>query len=149
MISDRGLALLAQFEGLELEAYPDPATGGEPWTIGIGTTVYPSGIKVRKGDKITREQAYAYARAHLEGTEDQLDNLLKVQINQNQRDALLSLIYNIGIGNFSKSTVLRLVNKNPNDPAITAAFALWNKAGGKVMNGLRIRRQKEATLYFS
>jgi lysozyme len=149
MISTKGLNLLAQFEGIELEAYPDPATGGEPITIGIGTTIYSSGRKVRLGDEITREQAYEYARHYLEGVEDKLDSLLKVKINQNQRDALLSFIYNLGIGNFRSSTLLRKVNQNPSNPTIRDEFMKWTKANGKVMNGLRIRRGKEADLYFS
>lgn len=149
MISTKGLNLLAQFEGLELEAYPDPATGGEPWTIGIGTTVYPSGIKVKKGDKVTRDQAYAYAKDYLANTEDQIAKLIKVKINQNQLDAILSFVYNIGITNFRNSTLLKKLNKNPNDHTIEAEFLKWNRAGGKVMGGLTVRRKKESQLYFS
>lgn len=149
MISTRGLNLLANFEGLRTKAYPDPATGDEPWTIGIGTTIYPSGIKVRKGDVCTVQQAYDYARWDIANIEDDIDRVLKVSLNQNQRDAVISFVYNLGIGNFSKSTLLKKINKNPNDPSIRAQFMVWNKAGGKVLRGLTLRREAEANYYFS
>lgn len=152
-ISKEGLGLIASFEGLELEAYPDPATKndpikkGEPWTIGYGTTIYPSGIKVKKGDKITKEQALEYLNSDVDKFAIQVDKLVVLQLNQNQQDALISFAYNVGIGNLKSSTLLKKVNSGAPCKEIQAEFAKWNKANKKVLNGLVRRRAAEATLY--
>ena len=70
-------------------------------------------------------------------------------LNQNQFNALVSFAYNVGTGNFSSSTLLKKVNRNPDDLTIKDEFLRWNKAGGKVLNGLTNRRNEEADLYFS
>jgi lysozyme len=73
---------------------------------------------------------------------------LTKQLNENQFSALVCFAYNVGIGNLKKSTLLRKANINPNDETIAGEFAKWNKAGGKVLNGLTRRRLAEADLYF-
>lgn len=145
-ISEHGLAIIKLFEGLRLDAYLDSA--GIP-TIGYGIIRYPDGRKVKMGDKCTLSDAEAWLIYEVEQKTKAVNTLVKSYINQNQFDALSSLTYNIGAGAFGKSTVLKLVNENPAEPAISAAFARWNKSGGKITNGLVKRRAMEASLYFS
>lgn len=141
--SDAGLEFIGKHEGLRLTAYPDPATGGEPWTIGYGHT---GGVK--QGDTCTEEQALAWLRQDVAWAEKCLSNSVKGNLTQNQIDACISLIYNIGCGNFGKSSVLRELNAD-NDLAAASAFMLWNKAAGKVMAGLTKRRTDEMNLFLS
>lgn len=136
--------LIAQFEGLRLKAYKCPAG---IWTIGIGST-YFDGKKVTEGMVITKEQAYEQLERDLASFEKSVTNLVKKPINQDQFDALVSLCYNIGAGNLGRSSVIKKVNANPNDPTIRASFAAWNKGGGKVLAGLVKRREAEANWYF-
>ena len=148
MVNQKGIDLIKSFEGLVLKAYVDPATGGEPITIGYGTTIYPNGVKVKMGDKCTVEEATAYLVSDINKFADRVKPLIKKNINHNQFAALVSFAYNVGVGNLSKSTLLKLVNQNPADKSIELEFLKWNKAAGKVMNGLTRRRQAEAKLYF-
>jgi lysozyme len=144
-VSDKGIKLLHQFEGCKLTAYLCPA---KVWTIGYGNTFYLDGKPVQEGDTITQDEAGALFKNILVNFENcVLKGLGKTKVNQNQFDALVSLSYNIGCGNFRKSSVLRLTVANPNDPAIANAFLLWNKAGGKVSRGLTRRRTAEAELF--
>jgi lysozyme len=78
----------------------------------------------------------------------QIKRLIKSRVTNNQFSALVSFAYNVGIANLKRSTLLKLVNSNPNDPAIRAQFMRWNRAGGKVLLGLTRRRESEADLYF-
>ena len=78
-----------------------------------------------------------------------VDKLIKSKLTQNQFNALVSFAFNLGITSLGRSTLLKKVNINPNDPTIANEFAKWNKAGGKVVNGLTKRRAVEAKLYFS
>ena len=138
------LSLIKQFEGLRLVAYQDVIG---VWTIGYGTTRYPNGIKVKKGDVITKAQAEDYLRNDVRKFELELDNLLQVKLKQNQYDALISFVYNLGSKNLSSSTLLKRINKNPLDPNIGVSWKQWINAGGKPVNGLKIRREKEYELY--
>lgn len=141
--------LIKEFEGFESKPYPDPATKKAPYTIGYGTTFYPDGKKVTMKDpaiseaKATELLAWYVTKV----VQPTLDKFVKKPLNQNQKDALASFIYNIGEPNFSSSTMLKKINVNPNDPTIELEFAKWNKAAGKVMNGLTKRRSAEAQLY--
>ncbi len=144
-VSDNCVRLVEAAEGLRLAAYTDPV--GIP-TIGIGTTRYPDGRKVKLGDTCTREQAYEYCRHDLAAAALAVDELTRDDINQHQFDALTSFVYNVGRGNYAKSTLRKVINDNPRDPAIRAEFARWNKAGGSVLKGLVARRKNEADLYF-
>lgn len=144
-VSDQFFTLLTKFEGFVSCPYRDQV--GIP-TIGIGTTVYPSGKRVAMTDKcITLDNAKLYAKGHIGPIEDFLNHELP-SLNQNQFDALVSLIYNIGDGAFRSSTLLRKAKVNKDDPMIKDEFAKWKKAGGKVLNALVTRRKKEAELYF-
>jgi len=149
MINKATIDLIKSFEGLVLKAYVDPATGGEPITIGYGTTVYPGGQKVRMGEVCTEQQALKWLEHDVSIFSDNVARLLKVSLTDNQFGTLTSFAYNVGIGNLKSSTLLKKVNANPNDPAIKAEFLKWNKAAGKVMNGLTRRREAEAKLYFT
>lgn len=141
--SDAGLEFIMAHEGCVLHAYPDPATGGEPWTIGVGHT---GGVK--RGDTCTKEQAMEWLRQDVAWAEKCLANSVKGNLTQNQIDACLSLIFNIGCGNFGKSSVLRELNDG-NDMSAAQAFGMWNKAGGKVIAGLTKRRQEEMNLFLA
>lgn len=140
--SQRGIDLIKRFEGLELTAYPDPGTGGEPWTIGHGHT---KGVK--RGDRITAEQAEAFLREDLRHFEAAVSRLAP-KTTQGQFDAMVSLAFNVGEGNLAKSTLLQLHNAGEHEGA-AAQFARWNRAAGKVMRGLTLRRDAEAELYLS
>lgn len=142
-LSQRGIDLIKQFEGYSSKAYPDPATGGAPWTIGYGT------IKgVKPGMIITAEQAEKMLRDDVAKFESGVSSLITAPTTQGQFDAMVSLAYNIGLGNFGKSTLL----KKHNARCYTCAadqFRVWNRANGKVMNGLTKRRADERQVYMS
>ena len=137
--SKTGLALIAAHESLRLKAYLCPT--GVP-TIGYGHTK-----GVRMGDTITPDQADKFLREDSADAEKAV-NAQGLKINQNQFDALVSFTFNVGVGNFGKSTLLKKVKANADDPAIRNEFARWNKGGGKVLPGLTRRRKEEADLYF-
>ena len=138
--SPKGIALIKEFEGLRLKAYLCP---GGVWTIGYGHT---AGVK--PGMVIYEAQAEEYLKADLISFERYL-NGLGLALNQNQFDALISLIYNIGIGNFQKSTLLRKARINANDNSIMDEFLRWVYSKGRVLPGLQRRRLREMKLYFS
>ena len=144
--SDAGIHLIKRFEGLELRAYPDPGTGGKPWTIGIGTTVYPSGQAVKAGDVITEAQAEEYLRHDLARFEAAVNKLTGGVVTQGQFDALVSWFYNVGTDAARHSTLLRLHNEGEYAAAANQ-FAKWVLAGGKKLTGLVRRRAAEAQLY--
>lgn len=149
MINKATIDLIKSFEGLVLKAYVDPATGGEPITIGYGTTIYPNGKKVKLGDVCTEQQAVEYLQEDLEKFAVSVFKLLKVPVNTNQSGAIVSFAYNVGTGNLKSSTLLKKVNANPADKTIHNEFMKWNKAAGKVMKGLTRRREAESKLYFT
>lgn len=143
-LSQRGIDLIKQFEGYSSKAYPDPATGGEPFTVGYGHT----GKDVKPGMVITAEQAEKMLRDDVAKFESGVSALLKVPTTQGQFDAMVSLAYNIGLGNFGKSTLLRKHNEKCYSCA-AGQFPVWNRAAGKVMNGLTRRRNAERDMYMS
>ena len=136
--SERGLALIRQFEGLRLSAYKCPA--GVP-TIGYGTT---KGVKM--GDTITRDEADRLLLEDAQRFADHVKALVKVPLNQNQTDALVSFVYNIGPAAFGKSTMLKLINQGLIEDAANQ-FLRWNRAGGQVLAGLTRRRIAERELF--
>jgi len=145
--SKLGLELIKDHEGFRSKPYLCPA--GIP-TIGYGSTYYPDGKRVKMTDEpIDKVSAEVLLRLTLKQYEDCVHNSVKSNINQNQFDALVSFVYNLGCGNLKKSTLLKKVNANPCDPSILAEFMKWNKAGGKVLKGLTTRRHYEANLYFT
>jgi GH24 family phage-related lysozyme (muramidase) len=145
-LSARGLDLIAKFEGLRLKAYPDPGTGNEPWTIGYGTTVYPDGRKVKKGDVITKAQALEYLQYDTTKFANAVGQVVGVPLNQNRFDSLVSFTYNVGISAFSRSTLLRKVNAREYEAA-SAEFDKWVYAAGRVLPGLVNRRKAERDLF--
>lgn len=144
-ISPSGIDLICNFEGKRLTAYDD---GVGVWTIGFGTTVYPNGIKVMKGDTCTEAQAKTYMAHDLKKFEATVNKAVTVQLNQNQFDALVSLAYNIGTNAFSKSTLVKKLNANDIRGAADQ-LDVWVNAGGKRMQGLVNRRAKEKALFLS
>ena len=146
-LSDNGIRLIQEFEGLRLTSYL--CSAGVP-TIGYGATYYHDGTKVKLGQTITRDQANQLLKDNLKEFEGSVIGLLNAtKVNQNQFDALVSFCFNLGAANLAKSQLLRFIKANPNDPKIAAEFAKWNRAGGEVSTGLVRRRKKEAQLYFT
>ena len=142
-ISPSGIDLIRNFESLRLNAYDD---GVGVWTIGYGTTKYPNGIRVKKGDVCTLDQAKAYMQHDLKKFERTVNSTVKVPVNQNQFDALVSLAYNIGPTAFEESTLVKRLNEK-NYKAAAEQFGLWVNARGKRMQGLVNRRAAESTLF--
>lgn len=144
--SEKGLTLIKKYEGFFSKPYLCPANVP---TIGYGVIKYPNGKRVTlKDNPITEKQANDYLSELLKKTyEVEVNRLVKKTLTQNQFDALVSFTYNLGGTNLGSSTLLKKININPNDPTISAEFLRWNKAGGKVLNGLTRRREEEAKLY--
>lgn len=152
-LNNAGIQLITASESFRSKPYICPA--GVP-TIGYGTTVYPNGRKVSLSDvPITKEVAHAYKMHDLRNIERDLRASLKVTLSENRFSALCSLIYNIGIGSFRKSTLLKVVNAAPGAPGIRMEFNKYVKARDPetnklvVLPGLVVRRKAEADLYFS
>jgi len=145
--------IIKEFEGKKLTAYLCPAG---KWTIGYGSTFYEDGTPVKKGDKITDLRAETLLLFVAASFEKGVRSLVKSKCNDFQLAALLSFSFNVGLDidadtkaeGLGDSTLLRLVNANPNNHSIRAEFMKWNKAGGRVLNGLTRRRKAEADLYF-
>ena len=143
VVSLFGIDLICGFEGLRLKAYDD---GVGVWTIGFGTTIYPNGIRVKKGDICTEAQAKAYMAHDLKKFESAVNNAVTVPLNQNQFDALVSLAYNIGTNAFKNSTLVKKLNAGDIHGA-SDQFDVWVNAGGKRMQGLVNRRAKEKEVF--
>jgi lysozyme len=140
-ISVKGIELIKRHEGVRLTAYKCPAG---VLTIGYGHT----GKDVTVGKVITEAEAEKLLRGDLSTAESEVNKRLS-KLNQNQYDALVSFVFNIGIGSFRMSTLLRIAQKTPNDSQIRLEFAKWVRGGGIVLPGLVTRRKEEAELYFS
>ncbi|CAI0744511.1 MAG: lysozyme [Serratia grimesii] len=141
--SNKGRDFIKGFEALRLIAYPDPGTGGKPWTIGWGHT---KGVK--QGDRITQDQAEQFFSDDLAVYELTVNSAIKCPMTQNQFDAMVSLAFNIGGPAFAGST---LVKKFSVGDAKGAAdeFPKWKNSGGKVMPGLVKRRAAEREVFLS
>lgn len=141
--SPAAVELIKRFEGCRLTAYPDPGTGGDPWTIGWGST----GPGIRRGVVWTQEQADAQLVQSVREFGKGVTALVEgVPTTQAQFDALTSFAYNVGLAALRDSTLLRKHLAADYDGA-AGQFALWNKAGGRVLNGLVKRRTAEARAY--
>ncbi|MBO9580339.1 MAG: lysozyme [Sphingobium sp.] len=140
-ISQRGIDLIKRCEGLRLSAYPDPGTGGAPWTIGYGHT----GPEVRKGLTITQAQADTFLVADIQRFEADVRALCPIT-TQGQFDALVSFAYNVGQSALSGST-MRKKHVAGNYAGAAAEFDRWVYAGGRTMAGLVARRAEERALY--
>ena len=136
--SDEGISLIKKFEGCRLEPY---FCSGNVLTIGYGHTK-----DVIENMSITEDTAEALLKEDLKDFEEQVSNLVKVELNQNQFDALIAWTFNIGSGNLSSSTLLKKLN-NSEYGEVPEQIKRWNKAGGKVLEGLVRRREAEALLF--
>jgi GH24 family phage-related lysozyme (muramidase) len=142
-------ALIKQWEGLRLSAYPDPATGAEPWTIGYGMTAV-NGAPVRKGDKISQALADELLRSEIHRYAAELYKLIPAmrQYGANQQAALISWAYNVGLGAVESSTLRkRLLAGESGQAVIPQELPRWNKAGNTVLEGLTRRRAAEVALF--
>lgn len=138
-----GVQVMHYFEQCRLKAYPDPATGGDPWTVGYGDT----GPDVKPGLIITQDEADArFARRLVREFEPGVAAALTRMPSQGQFDGMVCLAYNIGVTNFKNSTLVRKFNAG-DDEGAADQFLVWNKAAGKVMLGLRRRRAAERALF--
>lgn len=148
--SENCARLVQQFEGCakkrpdgSFEAYPDPGTGGDPWTIGWGST----GSDIKKGTVWTQQQCDDRFTSHLDEFAAGVSKAIgDAPTTQSQFDAMVSFAYNVGLGNLNASTLLRK-HKARDYAGAAAEFARWNKAAGKVLAGLTRRRGAEAALY--
>ena len=143
--SDKGIALIKQFEGCKLTAYQDSVG---VWTIGYGWTQPVDGKPIRAGMTIKQETAERLLKTGLVSYESDVSRLVKVGMTQGQFDALVSFTYNLGARSLSTSTLLRKLNTGDYAGAADE-FLRWNKAGGKVLNGLTRRREAERALFLS
>lgn len=134
----KGIDLIKRFEGLRLRSYLCPAN---VWTIGYGHTV-----GVTSNQIITSEQAESILKSDLKRFELGVMNAVKVDLNQSQFDALVSLSFNIGLSAFANSTLVRLLNAGDYNGA-AGQFERWNQGGGKVLQGLSTRRAAERALF--
>ena len=137
-ISQAGVDLIKHFEGCYLESYLCPAG---VWTIGYGHT-----LNVQEGDVIDQEAAEALLIEDLEEFEGYVNSMTEIALKQNEFDALVSWVFNLGPGNFKESTLLNRVNYGPLSD-VPFQIQRWNKAGGKILEGLVKRRAAEAALW--
>ena len=137
-ISEEGLSLIKKFEGLELEAYKCAAG---VWTLGYGHT---SGVQ--EGDVWSEEQANEQLKIDMHIYADYINDQVTCPLSQNQFDALVSWVFNLGPTNLRNSTLLKVLNSGDYE-GVPAQIKRWNKAGGKVLEGLIRRREAEALLF--
>jgi lysozyme len=148
--SDACIHLIQKFEGCEkrqpddtFTAYPDPGSGGDPWTIGWGST----GADIKRGVEWSQQQCNDRLAGDLAAFAAKVANVIgTAATSQHQFDAMVSFAYNLGIGNLQSSTLLKK-HKAGDHAGAALEFAKWNKAAGKVMAGLTRRRAAEAALY--
>ncbi|EOZ5246962.1 lysozyme [Enterobacter hormaechei] len=143
--SEKGIALIKEFEGCKLTAYQDSVG---VWTIGYGWTQPVDGKPIRAGMTIKQQTAERLLKTGLVSYESDVSRLVKVGLTQGQFDALVSFTYNLGARSLSTSTLLRKLNAGDYAGAADE-FLRWNKAGGKVLNGLTRRREAERALFLS
>jgi len=133
-----GLNIIKEFEGLRLQAYKCPA---DRWTIGYGHTA-----GVSANDVITEAQATSLLCQDVAESERAVNHYVHGPLTQNQFDALVSFVFNLGVGNFRTSTLLKKLNAGDNDGA-AQEFGRWIHAGGKALPGLVRRREVERALF--
>lgn len=139
---DKAIDLAKQFEGCELEAYPDPAYGWKVATIGYGAT----GPSIMQGTCWTQAQAEADLTYRMKGVGAHVDMLVTVPISDEQKAALCDLAYNIGLGAFERSTLLACINVGHMQGAADQ-FKVWTRANGVELPGLVKRRDAERALF--
>lgn len=144
--SQSGIEFIAQWEGFSATAYMDANDG---WTIGYGTLIDTAAEQHLIGATITKEQALELKKRDLGAFEAAVRGNITAPLNQNQFDALVSLVYNIGPGQFRSSTVVKRINNYDSRERIAEAWKRWNKDDGEFVQGLANRRAAEVELYFS
>jgi lysozyme len=145
MINTYGRQMIKDSEGLRLNAYLCSAL---VWTIGYGSTRGTDGLPVEKSDVINIDIANQLFERDINVFSFAVRKLLKVPVTVNQFSALVSLAYNIGIGNFRASTLLRKLNRGDTEGA-SQEFWKWRRANGKILPGLVARRERERILFTS
>ena len=158
-VSDAGIELIKSFEGFRANAYPDPKSGGDPWTVGYGSTKFPSGRPVKKGDYVTPAQAEMYLREDVKKFAAMVDSAVSVELSQCQYDAMVSIVYNVGPGSKYKDGIIRLKDGRPSTllrklnakdyKGAADEFLRWVSPGSSVEAGLRRRRTAERNLFLS
>jgi len=159
-LDQAGLEFIKQWEGCRLEAYEDVAG---KLTIGVGHLLtdkelesgevaifdpgFPTMYVVNWRDGITDDDAMNLLAIDAADAEAAVDDLVDVELTQNQFNALVSFVFNLGRGAFAKSTLLKMINEEANDIQIFAQFLRWTRAGGRVVEGLSRRRQAECELW--
>lgn len=139
-IPTAAIDLVCEFEGFSPKPYRCPAG---ILTIGFGRT-----DGVQDGDTTTKDAERSYVLKHLTNLDRQFEKLITVNLTDNERAALLSFVYNVGIGAFTKSTLLRRLNTGDR-VAAAEQFGVWTRANGKVLQGLVRRRDAEKTLFLT
>ncbi|ECI0837419.1 lysozyme [Salmonella enterica] len=137
-----GIALIKASEGLSLQMYRDPAG---LWTIGYGHLIKPD---EKIGREIKIKEAEDLLKKDLKQAEKIIQSVVTVELSQNQFDALVALVFNIGSGNFRKSTLLIYLNQGDYSKAADQ-FLVWDKAGGRKLPGLTHRREVERNIFLS
>ena len=146
-LDKKGYDLIKEFEGLSLKPYKCSAGIA---TTGYGSTYYENGTRVQMSDApITKQRAEQLLQHTADRFASKVANLIKKPVTQNQFNALVSFAFNVGSGALASSTLLKLVNVNPNDPMIAKEFLRWNKVNKVPVQGLTNRRIKESALYFT
>ena len=142
--SKDGLHLTERFEGCRLVAYPDPGSGGDPWTIGYGHT----GPEVVEGLEITQDQAEQYLVQDIKQAEANVNAVVHVELTQEEFDALVDFAFNCGCRNLDSSTLMKKLNAGDYEGA-SHEFIKWDMAAGHHMSGLLKRREAEAAMFIS
>jgi GH24 family phage-related lysozyme (muramidase) len=143
-IIDKALAIIKEFEGFRANAYPDPRTGDEPWTIGYGTTWYKNGNKVKNGDKVTEEQASQELAAKVDNLLFNLRKRITVPLTDGQWAAMISFAYNLGLA----GSDLQIERLNAGKVAeFKSKHMQYINKGSNVEAGLRRRRAAELKLF--
>ena len=142
-VSSKGLELIKEFEGFSSVAY---LCSAKKATIGYGNTFWEDGTPVKIGDQISKERAETLLKHVVDNFSVAVEVDIKIEVTQNQFDALVSLAYNIGLGAFKNSTLLRQLNRG-NFVGASQEFLRWDKSNGKPLLGLTRRREREKILF--
>ena len=143
--NEAGVDLIKHYEGLRRTSYLCPAN---VWTIGYGAIRFFDGGAVPPSTTISELQADELLRRDLSHTEDMVSRLIRVPLSENQFSSLVSLVFNIGAGNFQRSQIRQRVNRSDYDGA-ASIFWQWRRGGGRILPGLVARRESERVLFVS
>lgn len=147
MFSNKCLQLTKRYEGFRAHAYPDPRTGGAPWTIGYGFTKV-NGVPVKKGDVMTQERANELMHDAMVPFNKVVNDSVNVKLSQEQEDALSCFVYNVGPTTWLRSTARKRLNRGDYKGAIEAA-TWYISPGTRVEQGLKARRKAEKKLFLT